>query len=180
LNSIADGDAYSVTIDFSGSVTSLGTHALLSAILGFSDPAAPASEMSFGSFLCNGTSTIACLTVTADGSFDDISLLGCLTTGAFGCAENQLDANFKIPAASLNSLNVTAQTIVPIAPLDLLEDDGVTDIQGSVTKYSYTGASPIPEPSALFLLMALCAWIALRPRRTRMPFWNPSKNGEQL
>jgi hypothetical protein len=47
----------------------------------FSEPAASASETSFGSIN---------LTVSPDGSFDNISLLGCLTTGS-GCGVgNQL------------------------------------------------------------------------------------------
>ncbi len=40
-------------------------------------------------------------------------------------------------------------------PLDLLEDNGITDIHGSITRYSYSGSgtgSPVPEPSTLVLL----------------------------
>jgi hypothetical protein len=46
----------------------------------FSDPVASASETSFGSIN---------LTVSLEGSFDNISLLGCMTTGvAVGSAIN--------------------------------------------------------------------------------------------
>jgi hypothetical protein len=77
--------------------------------------------------------------------------LACLTTGS-GCPlGNQLDANFSIVAGGLNSQNVAA-TGMGLAPLDLLEDDGVTDIHGSVTSYSQTA---VPEPSSL----DLSAWV---------------------
>jgi hypothetical protein len=85
------------------------------------------------------------LSVLTDGASYDLSLLGCLTTGSDCAVGNQLDANFKIAAASLNAQDVVALAFFPITPLDLLEDDGVTDIQGSVTKYSYIGASPDPR-----------------------------------
>src|SRR5215467_10053110 len=75
LNNIADGDTYSVVVNFPTSITSTGTYALAPGSLTFSDPSAPATESSFGMFLCGSVSSIACLAVTADGSFDDISLL---------------------------------------------------------------------------------------------------------
>ena len=66
---------------------------------------------------------------------------------------NQLDASFRIPSASLNSLNVAAPGLDPPHPLDLLEDDGITDIHGSITSYSYTGsASVVPGPASLAML----------------------------
>jgi hypothetical protein len=57
---------------------------------------------------------------------------------------------FAIPIAGLNAQNVSAQTVPGVLPLDLLEDDGVTDIHGSVSTYSYTGSGTgtvVPEPS---------------------------------
>jgi len=170
LNNILDGDRYTVVLNFLGSVASPGTYALASASLAFAVSAAPASETNFGAFLCAGQSTLACLTVAPDGAFDDISLLGCLTTGSGCMVGNQLSANFRILAASLNSQNVAVQPIIPFTPFDLLEDDGVTDIQGSVTTYSYTETTPVPEPSPLLLLLAPLAWIALRSRRSRLPY----------
>lgn len=166
LNNILDGEQYTVTVNFTGSVTVPGTYALSSASISFSVPGAPASETSFGPFQCAAQSTLACFTVSTAGSFYDISLLGCLTTGS-GCQSgNELDANFMIPETGLNSQNVAAQGIFALTPLDLLEDDGTTDIQASVTTYS---ASSVPEPSSVVLLLALLAWIVPRLRLTRTP-----------
>jgi hypothetical protein len=71
-------------------------------------------------------------------------------------AGNQLDGNFSIAAAGLNSQNVAA-TGMGLAPLDLLEDDGVTDIHGSVTSYSETA---VPEPSSLVIMAGVLAAFA--------------------
>ena len=156
LNNILDGDVYDVTLGFTGSITSPGTFALTGATLLFSDPSAPAAESSFSS---------ASLSVSTDGSLYDISLLGCLSTGSGCLLGNELDANFQIPTAGLNSQNVTARAIPGLNPsLDLLEDDGITDIQGSVTKYSYSRATATPEPSTIvpLTILALLAWMRLR------------------
>src|SRR5260370_20006926 len=142
LNNIQDLQAYLVTLGFPGSITAPGTYSLSS--LTFSDPTAPASEASFGSIS---------LTITAAGAVDQFSLLGCLTTGSGCLVGNQLDANFSIPAAGLNSPNVAATGLDPPHPLDLLEGDRITDIQGSITSYSNTGpVSTVPEPSLAALL----------------------------
>ncbi len=142
LNNILDFQAYTVTLGFLGSITVPGTYNLSG--LTFSVPTAPASEASFGSIS---------LTITAAGAVDQFSLLGCLTTGSGCLVGNQLDANFSIPAAGLNSQNVAATGLDPPHPLDLLEDDGITDIQGSITSYSNTGpVSTVPEPSLAALL----------------------------
>jgi hypothetical protein len=142
LNSILDGDVYTVTLDFAGPIIAPGTYQSTGANMVFRDLTASVSETSFDS---------TSITVASDGSFDNISVLGCLTTGSSCVAGNQLDANFSIAAADLNSQNVVA-TGMGLAPLDLLEDDGVTDIHGSVTSYSETA---VPEPSSL----ALSAWV---------------------
>ena len=156
LNSILILQPYTVTLGFAGSITAPGTYTLNS--LKFSDLTAPASEISFSSIS---------LTITANGGFDQFSLLGCLTTGGGCFAGNQLDANFSIPGASLNSQNVVATGLDPPHPLDLLEDDGVTDIHGSITGYSYTGSvSTVPEPS-LAVLVGCC--LALLVAANRMP-----------
>ena len=175
LNNILDNDAYSVTLlNFARPVTGLGTFALNPATLALADATSAAIEASFANVsFCSAGSGLACLTVSADtdGVSDDISLVLCLTTGMFGCiASNQLAADFKIPAASLHSTNAAASPIPSLTPLDLLEDDGTTDIQGSVTSYSYTGTSPIPEPSLLaplVLLLAPLVWMSAR--RVRHP-----------
>lgn len=140
LNNIQDLQTFLVTLVFPGSITAPGTYAGTS--LTFSDPAAPASETSFGS---------SSLTITANGGFDDFSLLGCLTTGSGCLVGNQLDASFRISAAMFNSLAVTATGLDLPHPLDLLEDDGTTDIQGTITTYSNSSAAAVPEASSLSL-----------------------------
>ena len=152
------GDAYTVVLDFSGSITSAGTYDLTGSSLVFSDPAAPATEKNFD---------LISLTVSPDFGFYDLSLLGCLTTGS-GCSfGNQLTANFQILATDLNSkIPVTPNELDQPHPLDLLEDDGATDIHGSITSYSYTSAeTAVPEPSSMVLLgctLAVVAWKSLR------------------
>lgn len=158
LNNIADGDAYSVTIDFLGSLTSAGHDPLSLVTMSFNDPAAGASETSFNS---------ASVTVSADGSLFDISILGCLSTGS-GCVfGNQLDANFSIPMAGLNAHGIAAAAIAGLVPsMNLLEDDGITGIQGSIAGYDYSGSvvASTPEPSELALLGAALAGIILTRR----------------
>jgi len=135
LNGIQDGQDYFVTAIFPG-VLAAGFFNLTS--LSFDVPSAGASETSFGAMT---------MSITLNGGFDEFSLLGCLTTGS-GCAQgNQLDANFKIPVASLNSSGVGAIGLDLPHSLDLLEDDGTTDIQGTITAYS-----SVPEPSSWVLL----------------------------
>jgi hypothetical protein len=156
LNNILDGEAYTVAVTFTGSISSPGTYPLVGASLAFSDPSGPSAESGFDS---------VSLSVVPDGAFFDISLLGCLSTGSGCLLGNELDANFSIPAAGLNSQNVFAQAISGLTPLDLLEDDGITDIQGSAGAYSYVRQNPVPEPSSLllsFLALAPVAWRTLR------------------
>jgi hypothetical protein len=59
----------------------------------------------------------------------------------------------------LTSQNVTAIGLDQPHPLDLLEDDGVTDIQGSITGYSN-----VPEPSLAGLLGCLFVGLAAANR----------------
>jgi hypothetical protein len=97
-----------------------------------------------------------------DDSFADVSLLACLSTGSACDQGNQLDANFQIPAVQLNAKNWTGQAIAGLLPLDLLEDDGATDIQGSVSV-----VSSVPEPAQIWLLGAVITgmlWQLQRPR----------------
>lgn len=155
LNAIQDGDLYRAVVVFAGSINGPATYNLTGGALAFFDPAASAAETSFN---------FISLTVSPDASFDDLSLLGCLSTGSGCLTGNQLTAEFRISSESLNSVNVTAQAIPGLTPsLDLLEDDGVTDIEGSVNNYSY-----VPEPPGGFMLcplLALLAWKRLRPQR---------------
>jgi hypothetical protein len=149
LNHILDGDAFTVKlISPSVSLAALTTYDLTGDSLTFSDPVAPASETSFDAIS---------LTISADGIFDDFSLLGCLTTGS-GCAfGNQLDANFKILATDLTSAGAGAIGLDQPHPLDLLEDDGITDIQGSISSYSN---STVPEPDLAAEVGCLLAGLA--------------------
>jgi len=145
LNNIADGDTYTLSLEFTGAISGPGTYDLTGESLVFSDPPAPASESSF---------TTISLTVALDGSSDDLSLLGCLSTGD-GCLDgNFLSLNFAISSVDLNSLSAPAGAISGLnPPLDLLEDDGTTDIQAGVASYSYTSTvSTVPEPASLALL----------------------------
>lgn len=177
LNSIQTGDPYTVTLTFGGSIQSPGTHALTSAAVVFDVPAASATESSFGPFLCGGQSVSACVTVSLNGAHYEISLLACLTTGGGCLVGNQLSANFSILATELNSQNVGALAIPGLTPLNLLEDDGVTDIQGSVARYSYVEASSIPEPSSLVLVM--CGVLAVMAKKSKWTSANSSVGHEQ-
>jgi hypothetical protein len=165
LNSIADGDAYTLSLDFAGSIAGPGTYDLTGGSLVFSDLAASASESSF---------TSISLTVSPAGSSDDISLFGCLSTGSGCLVGNSLSLNFAIPSADLNSPSAPASAIFALSPpLDLLEDDGSTDIQGSVTSYSYTSAvSTTPEPTSIALYGS--GLIALALKRLKRQRKNPS------
>jgi hypothetical protein len=160
LNNIMYGDAYTLSLAFTGSINSPGTYDLTGGALLFSDPTAPASENSF---------TSISLTISPAGSLDDVSLYACLSTGS-GCSmSNSLSLNFAIPSGDLNSLSAPATTIPALSPpLDLEEDDGTTDIQANVTSYSYT---PTPEPASMALygsgLIALA--LARRKRQGKSP-----------
>jgi hypothetical protein len=147
LNSIADGDSYIVTLIFTGSITSPGTYPLSGATVLFNDTTAGVTESDFGD---------PSISVSTNVGFDDISFLGCLNSGSGCMTGNYLSANFEIDGTKLNSQNVPASTIFGLSPaMDLLEDDGVTDIQGDVSLYSYSGStSAAPEPSAIW---AACA-----------------------
>jgi len=138
LNGVIDGDTYTVEFSFLGSISSPGTHNLTDVIFSFSTASTGLTENQFN---------VATMTVTQNGSIDLISVLGCLQTGS-GCNQgNELSLNFMIPSADLNAGNVPAMQIAGLLPLDLLEDDGATEIQGSVSSYSYTPPSnPVPEP----------------------------------
>src|SRR5215472_2811718 len=146
LNNVADGDRYFVTLAFSASLPGPGTCYLSSGTLAFIDPNATATENSFNSIS---------LTLIPDGSFFDLSLLGCLTTGSACDQGNQLDLNFQILASQLHSPTPNPVPIPGLLPFELLEDDGVTDIHGSVTN--------IPEPIQIApLIAAMTALLCVR------------------
>jgi hypothetical protein len=157
LNAIQDLDSYIVTLVFPGTLTVPSVYDLTGSSLTFSDPGASASESAFGSIS---------LTLTQSAGVDVFSLLGCLTTGD-GCNQgNELDADFQIPAASFNGLNVVAIGLDQPHPLDLLEDDGVTDVQGSITSYSLVqDVSSVPEPSSVSLTAIAALALLWKKRR---------------
>jgi hypothetical protein len=165
LGNLADGDAWTLSLTFDGSIAAPGSYNnLANASLTFNDLNAGASETDFGSIS---------LAITQVGGFDNFSLFGCLNTGS-GCAlGNQLSASFQIADADFNSLNAAATGMDQPHPLDLLEDDGTTDIQGSIGSYSYAAQLyPTPEPSTFVLLgeglTLLCAGYLERMRRNNM------------
>ncbi len=149
LNAIALNDAYSVYLDFNGSITSTGTYTAFTGVT-FSDPTAAAGESGFDL----GKVSLTISNDASNSSYYDLTLLGCLVTGTACDQGNQLAANFEILAADLNVASASAQPSPFLTPMDLLEDDGATDIHGSVTHYSYTmSAGTVPEPSSGWELM---------------------------
>jgi hypothetical protein len=157
LNNILDDAPYTVSLTFNGSINSPGVYNLLD--LNAALNSGGAVENNFNS---------ASVIVTQFGNFDQINALLCLASGS-GCNQgNELDLSFMIPVTQLNGDNVAAQQIPGLLPLDLLEDDGVTDIQGSLTNYSYSPpgtVSAVPEPSSLLLLASLVAIAIAQARR---------------
>jgi len=153
LNSITDGDSYTVNLSFLGSISSPGTFDLTDFNVTFGTSAAGLVERGFNS---------ATVSINQSSGLDTISILACLTSGS-GCSQgNELDLNFATPAMSLNAANAVVFPLFGLLPFDLLEDDGITDIHGSVTGYSYAPSSAVPEPSALFLLAGGFAAVVLK------------------
>jgi hypothetical protein len=150
LNLIADGDPFTVTLSFAGPVPapSASPYNLTGSMLVFTD--GTVTESSFGSIS---------LSIVANGANDDLSLLACLTTGSSCGVGNELTANFAIPAASLTAQSVAATGLDQPHPMDLLEDDSVTDIQGSIAKYS-----DVPEAGTIAL--AVCGALTLFAAKT--------------
>ncbi len=157
LNNIPDDAPYTVSLTFNGSINSPGVYDLLD--LNASFASGGAIENNFNS---------ASVIVMQSGGLDQINALLCLASGS-GCNQgNELDLTFMIPVAQLNGDSVSAQQIPGMLPLDLLEDDGVTDIHGSLTKYSYSPpgtVSAVPEPSSIVLLASLVAIAIAQARR---------------
>jgi hypothetical protein len=167
LNSVQLGDSYNVSLSFNGSITSPGAYSSFTAI-SFEDTTAAVGETSFD--LTNISLTIA--TDAANPNYDDFSLLACLATGSACNQGDQLAAEFAVLAADLDSPNAAAQSIPFLTPLDLLEDDGSTDIQGTVTGYSCTGScsvSTVAEPSSLSLQLLVLAGLLAGALRRRGP-----------
>ena len=159
LNRILDGSIVNLNLDFAGSIQSFGTFDLSESSAQFSIASAGVTETDF--------STVS-LTEAQSGVLDQVSILACLASGSACNEGNELVLNFTIPAARTNDLNVAAQGIAGLLPLDLLEDDGVTDIQGIITDYSYAAKTSVPEPAALFLVGTVLIAVGLiRPTKNR-------------
>jgi hypothetical protein len=147
LNSIAFGAPFTVTLTSAGTISGPGTYSLTGA--SFNVPSAPATESSFSS---------ATLTIVDSAGFDQFSLLACLSGGVCA-AGNQLDSNFEIPDTMFFGQNVSATGLDQPHPLDLLEDDSITDIQGSITIYS--GPTGVPEPGMVWTLTGAIPFIVV-------------------
>ena len=154
LNNVFDGDPFTVTLNFSGDITAPGGPFTLTSVL-FNDPTAGASE---GAFISGS------MTITEVTGMDQFSVLGCLVDPVSCFQGNELDLNFQIPSAGLNQTGVSAQFIPALLPLDLLEDGGDTEIQGSLSGYSYASTAQVPEPSTTLLFAVSLAGL-LAPRR---------------
>jgi hypothetical protein len=90
LNNINDGNSYSATLNFTGSILLPGSYSLTGAL--FSDPTGPATENGFTS----GT-----IVISQSSGVDTFSVQACLT--GFTCnTGNELDLNFTIAASGLN------------------------------------------------------------------------------
>ena len=152
LNNIPDGALFTVDLSFNESITSPGTFDLTGLNLVFSVASIGAVEDNFNS---------ASLTLTQFGALDQVSVLACLTTGS-GCNQgNELDLNFAVPSGTLNQNNLAIQEIPGLLPFELLEDDGVTDIHGSLTNFS-----AVPEPSSVVFVACGLIAVALTRRRS--------------
>jgi hypothetical protein len=151
LNNIQDGDAYSVLLNFAGVISSPGTFSLSSIVL--TDLTHPATE---GAFISGS------LTLSQSAGVDTFSVFGCLIDSATCLLGNQLSLNFLIPSSGVTQSGVSAQAVPGINPsMDLLEDDGATDIQGTISGYSQpTEGAATPEPSTA-MLTALSAGLLL-------------------
>jgi hypothetical protein len=157
LNGIVDGDAFQITLTFTDPITSSGTFPLTG--VAFSDPTAAASESGF----ISGTMVIG-----PSGIYSQFSVLGCLIDTSTCLLGNQLALNFQIATASFFQSGVPVQPIPALLPVDLLEDGGSTDIQGTLSTYSYSGpaGTTTPEPSSgMLTLLGFAGWLTAKKRR---------------
>jgi len=159
LNDIVDAQAFNLTLNSTTVINGAGLYDLTGSSLVFSVPDASASETNFDAIS---------LSLIADGAFTDFSLLACIS-GAECSSGNALTANFQILTSMLNGSGVAATGLDQPHPLDLLEDDGTTDIQGSINTYSgTTNAVVTPEPaSGSLLAVGLYAMAMVNRLRTR-------------
>lgn len=155
LASVTIGDPFTVTLSLPVSPGDSGTYPL-AAIL-FTDTLQNVSESAF----ISGT-----LIITTDGTTDYLTVLACLIDSVSCAAGNQLALNLTIPFGKTTAAGVSAGAVPGLLPLDLLEDNGLTDIHGAITTYAFSApAAATPEPAtALLAALALGGLAALNKR----------------
>ena len=152
LNDIVDGQTFQVTLISATPISAPGFYDLTGSSLVFAVPSAAASEGKFGA---------TSLSLTEDGGYLDFSLYGCLADADCSIG-NALSASFSIPAGSLGGTSVAAIGLDAPHPFELLEDDGVTDLHGSISTFSNTALVTTPEPaSGVLMATALLGSAAL-------------------
>lgn len=136
LNGAQFGDQFIVQFTVTPPLASPGVYAITSA--SFTDLTASATETGIDT----GT-----LNISASGSDFVFSGFACVQAG--NCSTgNELDLNFSVPQSLL--LSAASTTSVPgLKDFELLEDDGATDLIGSLTSYQ-----TVPEPSSALLLFS--------------------------
>jgi hypothetical protein len=163
LNNIMDAQAFSLKLNSATLINGPGFYDLTGSSLVFSVPVASASETNFAAIS---------LSVTANGSDSDFSLLACIS-GADCFTGNALTANFRVPTSMIGGSGVSAIGLDQPHPLDLLEDDGITDLHGSIDTYSGTVTTVVtPEPASGSLLAIGLSAMAMITNRARHRFSN--------
>ncbi len=155
LNNVVDADAFTIQLSFAGPIGGPGAIPLTS--VSFVDTTVSAYELGF----ISGTAVI-----TTAGSMSQFAVVGCLISASSCLTGNQLALNFQVPTSSLTGSNISAQPIPALLAVDLLEDDGATEIQGTLSNYSYTGTTSTPEPSTLTMIAIGAGCLLLSRRRS--------------
>jgi hypothetical protein len=157
LNNIADGDLFKITMNFAGLIGAPSSTSL--SYVAFADTTNAGGENAFIS---------GKLVITQSAGVDQFFMLACLVDQNTCQQGNQLALNFALPQAQLQFGSATPQTIPGLLPMDLLEDSGSTDIQGTLTTYAFReSAAPTPEPTAFALTGLSLIGLAVLVRRSR-------------
>ena len=152
LNDIVDGQSFQVTLASATPINAPGFYDLAGSSLIFSVPGAAASEGNFGAIS---------LSLVQDGGYLDFSVYGCVADADCSIG-NALSASFSVPAGSLGGMEVGVIGLDGPHPFELLEDEGITDLHGSISLYSNTALVTTPEPaSGVLMATALLGTAAL-------------------